>query len=93
MPIGIYYGDKKAFLNYEINIKKGDTIYIFSDGLSDQFGGPNGSKYKISNLKKLLAKIHARPMAEQQSIIENVFEEWRGSADQVDDITIIGVRI
>jgi len=93
MPIGIYYGEKKAFSNYEINIKKGDTIYIFSDGLSDQFGGPDGSKYKISNLKKLLAKINTRPMTEQQSVIEKEFEEWRGSADQVDDITIIGIRI
>jgi len=93
MPIGIYYGEKDTFTNYEINIKKGDTLYIFSDGLADQFGGPEGVKYKIANLKKLLSEIYYKPMAEQQNIIENEFEKWRGSADQVDDITVIGVRI
>jgi len=93
MPIGIYYGEKDTFSNYEINVKKGDAIYIFSDGLPDQFGGPDGSKYKKSNLKKLLSEIYYKPMAEQRNIIENEFEKWKGSFDQVDDITIIGVRI
>lgn len=93
MPIGIYYGEKDNFTNYEINVKKGDTIYIFSDGLADQFGGPCGSKYKKSHLKKLLSEIYYRPMVEQRNIIENEFENWRGSVDQIDDITIIGVRI
>ncbi len=93
MPIGIYYGEKKTFTNFEISLKKGDVIYIFSDGFSDQFGGPDGVKYKIANLKKLLAKNYYRPMSEQKAIIEKEFEIWRGSADQVDDITMIGIRI
>ena len=93
MPIGIYYGEKDTFTNYEINLKKGDTLYIFSDGLADQFGGPDGVKYKIANLKKLLADNYYRPMAEQRRIIENEFEKWKGSGDQVDDITIIGIKI
>lgn len=93
MPIGIYYGKMEGFTNYEIKIKKGDTIYIFSDGFADQFGGPDGSKYKKANLKKLLSEIYSRPMAEQRIIIESEFEKWRGDADQIDDITLIGVRI
>ena len=93
MPIGIYYGEKDNFTNYEINIKKGDTIYIFSDGLADQFGGPDGVKYKIANLKKLLSEIYYKPMPEQRKIIENELDAWKGDVDQVDDITIIGVRI
>jgi serine phosphatase RsbU (regulator of sigma subunit) len=93
MPIGIYYGEKESFTNYKINVKKGDEIYIFSDGLADQFGGPYGTKYKKSNLKKLLSEIHNKTMAEQRQIIENVFEKWKGTNDQIDDITIIGVRI
>jgi serine phosphatase RsbU (regulator of sigma subunit) len=93
MPIGIYYGEKDTFTNQEINVKKGDAIYIFSDGFTDQFGGPDGSKYTKSKLKRLLSEIYYRPMAEQQSIIENEFEKWKGSGDQIDDITIIGVRI
>ncbi len=93
MPIGIYYGQKETFTNYEIHTRKGDTLYIFSDGLTDQFGGSDGSKYKKSNLKKLLSEIHNLTMAEQRTVIENVFEEWKGNHDQVDDITMIGVRI
>jgi serine phosphatase RsbU (regulator of sigma subunit) len=93
MPIGIYYGEKVLFTNYEINVSNGDTIYIFSDGFVDQFGGPDGGKYKKSNLKKLLTEINHKPMAEQRQIIENEFEKWKGKTDQIDDITIIGVRI
>lgn len=93
MPIGIYYREKDTFTNYEINIKKGDTLYIFSDGLTDQFGGPDGAKFKKANFKKLLSEIYYRPMQEQRNIIEAEFENWKGSCDQIDDITIIGVRI
>jgi serine phosphatase RsbU (regulator of sigma subunit) len=93
MPIGIYYGEKGSFTNYEINVKKGDTIYIFSDGFTDQFGGPEGGKYKRANLKKLLSEIYYKPMAEQRQILENEFEKWKGKCDQIDDVTIIGVRI
>jgi serine phosphatase RsbU (regulator of sigma subunit) len=93
MPIGIHYGDEASFTNYEINVKKGDAIYIFTDGFTDQFGGPDCSKYKKANLKKLLSGIHFRPMSDQKKIIESEFDKWRGKTEQVDDITIIGVRI
>lgn len=93
MPIGIHYGEEAPFTNYVINLEKGDTLYIFSDGYVDQFGGPEGSKYKKSNLKKLLSDIYYRPMAEQKNIIETEFNTWKGSGDQIDDVTIIGIRI
>ncbi len=93
MPIGIYYGEKETFTNYKIDIQKGDTIYIFSDGFADQFGGLKGLKYMKYNLKKLLSEIHSKPMAEQRSILENEFEKWKGSSNQIDDVTILGVRI
>jgi serine phosphatase RsbU (regulator of sigma subunit) len=93
MPIGIYYGEKESFTNYEINVQKGDTIYIFSDGFADQFGGPKRSKYMKYNLKKLLSEINTKPMAVQRRILENEFENWKGSSNQIDDVTILGVRI
>ncbi len=93
MPIGIYYGEKDSFTNYEIKVQKGDTIYIFTDGFADQFGGPRGSRYMKYNLKKLLSEIYTRPMAEQRKILEKEFEKWKGSTDQIDDVTILGVRI
>ncbi len=58
MPIGIYYGEKESFTNYEIEVQTGDTVYIFTDGFADQFGGPKATKYMKYNLKKLLTEIH-----------------------------------
>ncbi|MCU0472322.1 MAG: SpoIIE family protein phosphatase [Bacteroidales bacterium] len=93
MPIGIHYGAERSFTNYVVTVSRGDTIYIYSDGFSSQFGGAGGTKYKASNLKKLLSEIYYRPMVEQRNILENEFTRWKGSYDQVDDITIIGVRV
>ncbi len=93
MPIGIYYGEKDSFTNKEIKVSKGDAIYIFSDGFCDQFGGPEGGKYRIATLKKLLSGINPRPMDEQREIIESEFQQWKGSSDQLDDVTILGIRI
>jgi serine phosphatase RsbU (regulator of sigma subunit) len=93
MPIGIYYGEKESFTNYKIEVHPGDTVYIFTDGFADQFGGSNATKYMKYNLKKLLTEIHDKPMAEQRGILEYEFEIWKGSANQVDDVTILGVRI
>jgi serine phosphatase RsbU (regulator of sigma subunit) len=93
MPIGIYYGEEVPFTNYAISVEKGDTVYLFSDGFSDQFGGPDGSKYKKSNLRKLLSEIYNRPMSEQRNILDAELSKWKGSMAQVDDITIIGVKI
>ena len=93
MPIGIYYGEKETFTNYVIDIQKGDTIYLFSDGFADQFGGPKGSKYMKYNLKNLLAEIYFKPMAEQRVILESEFAKWKGRASQIDDVTILGVKI
>lgn len=93
MPIGIHYGDEKEFTNHVVQVGRGDVLYIFSDGFTDQFGGPDGVKYKMANFRNLLKEIHYRPLAEQRNILENEFLKWKGSADQVDDITILGIRI
>ncbi len=93
MPIGIYYGEKESFTNYKIEVHPGDILYIFTDGFADQFGGSKATKYMKYNLKKLLTEIHDKPMAEQRGILEYEFEMWKGSANQVDDVTILGVRI
>ena len=93
MPIGIYYGEKETFTNYEIDVQKGDTLYIFTDGFADQFGGPRGLKYMKYNLKKLLSEIYNKPMDEQKIILEEEFGKWQGTLNQIDDVTILGVRI
>lgn len=93
MPIGIHYGDEASFTNHEINVSPGDVIYLLTDGLTDQFGGPEGSKFKKAQLKQLLSTIHHRPLSEQKKLIELEFLKWKGSNEQVDDVTIIGLRV
>jgi serine phosphatase RsbU (regulator of sigma subunit) len=91
MPVAIHYRMLPFTLN-TIELQKGDTFYIFSDGFSDQFGGPNEKKFMSAKLKETLVQITDRPMLEQGKILERIFEEWRGDNPQVDDVTLIGVR-
>lgn len=85
--IGKYFDDQEYYLN------EGDSIYLFSDGFPDQFGGDDGKKMKIARLKKIIEQHSALPMWEQEKMIMSFFEEWRGTYDQVDDILMIGLRV
>jgi serine phosphatase RsbU (regulator of sigma subunit) len=93
MPIGIHVGKEIDFSEKEIDIKKNDCIYMFSDGYADQFGGPDEKKFMSGKFKNLLQEINSRPMDEQKNILNNTIEEWKGNLQQVDDILIVGVRI
>ena len=93
MPIGLGGYDNNPFTLHETNLHSGDCIYMISDGYSDQFGGPNGKKFKQSQLREILVKISDKPMAEQKSILDKTFYDWKGDLGQIDDICIIGVRI
>jgi serine phosphatase RsbU (regulator of sigma subunit) len=77
---------------HEFELKKGDLIYVFTDGFVDQFGGERGKKFKPANLRKLLLSIHDLPMKEQKKTIDEAFETWRGSLEQVDDVCFFAVR-
>lgn len=93
MPIGVH--DKKhiPFVNHIVQLEKGDSIYIFSDGYADQLGGEKGKKFKYKQLKELLLKIQEHPMNEQKKILKDTFDGWKGDMFQVDDIVMIGVKI
>ncbi|WP_372641907.1 SpoIIE family protein phosphatase [Ancylomarina sp.] len=91
-PIGTVTETKK-FKTHEIDLKQGDSIYLFSDGFSDQFGGPKGKKYRSKPLKQFLLKISEKSMAEQKYFLDDEFEAWKGDEEQVDDICILGVKI
>jgi ligand-binding sensor domain-containing protein/serine phosphatase RsbU (regulator of sigma subunit) len=84
---------EKFFDDQEYYLKENDSIYLFSDGLSDQFGGPDGKKMKIARLKKLIEDVVTLPMDEQKAAISDFYTEWRGSYDQVDDILLMGVKV
>lgn len=93
-PIGVFVGEKlKKFTNHEIEVKKGDAVYVFSDGFADQFGGPFSKKFKKREFKKMLIRIANLPMNEQLKEIEKTLDEWQGSLEQVDDIVVLGVRV
>ena len=90
----IGYGyNMQPFTNHSLNLKKGDLIYLFTDGFADQFGGTNGKKFKYKPFKQLLLKIKDKPMPEQKSILNQAFEEWKGNLEQVDDVCIVGIRL
>lgn len=90
-PIGVHVSTD-SFQTHEVELREGDTIYLFSDGFADQFGGKKGKKFKTANFKKLLLSIQDQPIQQHQQILLNAFEEWRGELEQLDDVCVIGVR-
>ncbi len=80
------------FTNHRIRVEPGDTVYLFSDGYADQFGGELMKKFKYNNLKALILKIQPETMANQRSILDQTIEQWRGDVEQLDDILVIGRR-
>ena len=90
--IGKFWAGKN-YTNHELNVQKGDIIYLTSDGFEDQFGGEKGKKFKAAQLKELLLSIHHHPLEKQKTLLHEAFENWKGRLDQIDDVCIIGVRI
>ena len=85
---------------HELTLQAGDTIYLFSDGYVDQFGGvsshpdkPGGKKFKARSLKKLLVSLQPQPLAQQHESLDAAFEAWKGDLEQIDDVCVIGVRV
>ncbi|MBW6484032.1 MAG: SpoIIE family protein phosphatase [Vicingaceae bacterium] len=91
-PIG-KFDNPEPYTTHNITLEKGDTIYIFSDGYVDQFGGDKNKKFKAANFKKLLLTIQNETIEKQKELIDQAFEEWKGSLEQIDDVCVIGVRI
>lgn len=90
-PIGGGY-EGKEFELHTLPYKPGDRFYIFSDGLVDQFGGPQGRKFTPGRLKRILTENLHMPLQEQQALISNTFSEWLGDFEQLDDVMLIGFQ-
>lgn len=93
MPVGIHIVEKPSFTNHEIDLKKGDQIYAFSDGYVDQFDTTGKRKFMTKNFKSLLLEINSLSMAEQKDLLDKKIEEWKGSHSQIDDILVMGIKI
>jgi serine phosphatase RsbU (regulator of sigma subunit) len=91
-PIG-QFENPVSFESHIFQLEEGDSIYIFSDGYCDQFGGEKGKKFKAANFKKLLLSIQQHPMKKQLELVNDTFENWKGDLEQLDDVCIIGVKI
>ena len=93
-PVGLMEGmEDKHFTDHRIDLKKGDMVYIFSDGYADQFGGPRGKKFMVSKFRELLKNASTMDITQQKDFLLKTIEDWRGDLEQVDDILVIGVRI
>jgi len=91
-PIGVHW-EETEFTNHVIELQEHDSLYIFSDGFVDQYGGNKRKKFKNRNFKKLLLAVQDESMQNQKKLIEDAFEEWRGSNEQIDDVCVLGLRI
>jgi serine phosphatase RsbU (regulator of sigma subunit) len=91
-PIGSFE-KRLPFTNHVIELQKGDCIYVSSDGVADQFGGEKGKKLGSKRLKEWLMAVSHLPASEQYTRLKTDFENWQGSMEQTDDVTLIGVRV
>ena len=91
IPIGFYERVIK-FTVKTIKIKKGDIIYLFSDGYIDQFGGSEKRKIMAHRFTDILAKIHILPLDRQKSELFDFITHWKGDMDQTDDILVVGLQ-
>lgn len=93
IPVGKHDRDSVSFNQHDVDLQIGDMIYTLTDGFPDQFGGPNGKKFMYKKLKVSLLSISNLPVNEQLDFLKNMLKEWVGNAEQVDDITIIAIRV
>ncbi len=92
MPVGT--GERNdSFVLHTIGYKPGDMLYLYTDGYADQFGGERGKKFKYKQLNNLLLDLAHLEMTKQELILDETFENWKGSLGQVDDVLIVGVRL
>jgi serine phosphatase RsbU (regulator of sigma subunit)/tetratricopeptide (TPR) repeat protein len=92
MPVG--KGERQEdFKLHTVNLKTTDTLYLYTDGYADQFGGTKGKKFKYKQLNELLLSVSDKPLSKQKEKLDNIITEWRGNLEQVDDICVIGIKI
>jgi serine phosphatase RsbU (regulator of sigma subunit) len=81
------------FITHTVQIHKGDTIYMFSDGYADQFGGKKGKKLMHKQLKQILTNLAKSEINIQKPLLAQVFEDWKGNLEQIDDVLVIGIKL
>ena len=93
MPVGKHDKDSVPFVGGVFEMEKGDVIYTLTDGFQDQFGGPKGKKFMVKKMREYVLSISHLSMKEQHTRVSEVFSNWKGDTEQVDDVCVIGVRV
>jgi serine phosphatase RsbU (regulator of sigma subunit) len=83
----------KNFTTHLLKLTKGTLLYLFTDGFADQFGGPQGKKFKYKQLADLILNNKNLAMSEQCKLLEQAFLKWKGNLEQVDDVCVIGLKL
>lgn len=92
-PIGGLQSEaKRQFTNHTLQYYPGDTIYLYTDGFADQFGGPKGKKLMSKKFKEILNTLQEKNMFDQYNYLEKFLKDWKEGYDQVDDILVVGIR-
>jgi serine phosphatase RsbU (regulator of sigma subunit)/Tfp pilus assembly protein PilF len=93
MPVGKHDRDNESFKQHSFDLTRNDVVYMITDGFPDQFGGPKGKKFMYKKLKELFVEISHLSMSEQEEKIRSALYNWKGDLEQVDDITVVGIRV
>jgi tetratricopeptide (TPR) repeat protein len=91
--IGGLTNNNQHFETHEFKLLTGDTLYLFTDGFADQFGGGEGKKLMTKKFKEILLDIQGKSMKEQEQYLNNFIDNWKAGTEQVDDILVIGIRL
>jgi serine phosphatase RsbU (regulator of sigma subunit) len=91
--IGSFAFGEREYQNQRVQLEEGDSVYVFSDGFVDQFGGPRGKKFLKKRFKELLLELSHLSMEDQKKKLQASLDEWQGNLEQVDDILVIGIRV
>jgi serine phosphatase RsbU (regulator of sigma subunit) len=93
MPVGKHDKDIISFAERHFDLMAGDLVITLTDGYADQFGGPKGKKFMYKRLTELMLSISSKPMSVQRTLLEENLHAWMNGQEQVDDITVIGVKV
>lgn len=83
----------QPFTTHTLELSKGDSVYLFTDGYADQFGGPKGKKFKYKQLQDVILANQNKSLSDQKAVLEKTFSDWKGKLEQIDDVCVVGIRV
>jgi serine phosphatase RsbU (regulator of sigma subunit) len=93
MPVSFFRKRELPFTNHFVELRENEMIYLTTDGITDQFGGHDGKKFRQEAFRNLLVEIYSKPLDVQRDDIDRELSNWMGPYNQVDDILVVGWRV